>query len=315
MTRRRVLRALAALGGCAIVPSNADARTLNGFDLRDALVPIDAIESGGPPRDGIPAIDRPRFVAPATAGLAATDRVLGFARERIARAYPIRILNWHEVVNDRIGPDPVAITYCPLCGTGMAFAARVVGRETTFGVSGLLYNSDVLLYDRDTESLWSQIMARAVTGARKGTQLAELPLSHTTFGDWLARHPRSEVLSTETGYARDYDRDPYAAYGGVPRLMFDVQHRDERLPVKAWVLGLRRNGEAKAYPLATLDRRLGARGRLPDTLGGEAVEIRYDRAHRSAEAFDRAGRLLPGVMAFWFAWVAFHPQTGLLAVR
>lgn len=243
------------------------------------------------------------------------DRVLGLFLGGVVRAYPVRILNWHEIVNDRVDGHPVAVTYCPLCGTGVAFDARVAGQVASFGVSGLLYNSDMLLYDRGTESLWSQILARAVTGPLKGSELKSVPLTHTSWAAWRARHPRTDVLSTDTGFARDYARDPYDGYDKLPRLMFDVQHRDSRLPLKAWVLGLVIGGKARAYPFDVLDRHADAAGRFVDTLAGRRVEIRYDRVHRSAEAFDGGGRALPSVSAYWFAWVAFHPQTDLPARR
>jgi hypothetical protein len=194
----------------------------------------------------------------------------------------------------------------------MAFDGRVGGTDLSFGVSGLLYNSDMLMYDRGTDSLWSQIMARAVTGPMRGTRLVQLPLVHTSWADWRARHRRTEVLSAETGHDRDYARDPYDGYDAVPRLMFDVAQRDERLPPKAWVLGLRVGGEAKAYPFSVLARRVDASGRLADRVGGQRVEIRFDPTHRSAEAFDQDARPLPGVTAFWFAWFAFHPDTRVL---
>jgi hypothetical protein len=315
MRRRPLLAGIAAAIGIGAGHRPAAARTLNGFDLRGALVPMEAILAGGPPRDGIPAIDRPRFVAAAAARLAGSDRVLGIQIGPTARAYPIRILNWHEIVNDQLEGQPVAITYCPLCGTGVGFDARVAGQPASFGVSGLLYNSDVLLYDRRTESLWSQILSRAVTGPLKGTALASLPITHTTWAAWRERHPRTEVLSTETGHSRDYEHDPYAGYDKVPQPMFDVQHRDERVPVKAWVLGLVLDGKAKAYPFETLAKRADASGRLFDQIGGRRVQIRFDRQHASAEAYDAEGRALPSIAAFWFAWVAFHPRTELLAER
>lgn len=292
------------------------AQTLNGFDLRGALVPVAAILQGGPPRDGIPSIDRPRFVEAGKSGLKDGDRVLGLLRSDIARAYPVRILNWHEVVNDRLGGEAIAVTYCPLCGTGMAFDANVDSKAaSSFGVSGLLYNSDVLLYDRGTESLWSQILEQAVAGPLKGTKLVPVPLTHTSWADWRRRHPRTEVLSTDTGHVRDYERDPYAGYDSAQRLMFDVQHRDERLPIKEWVLGVRVGGRAKAYPFSALAKRVDASGQLQDQLGGAPLTIRFDGMHRTAEAFDARGQALPSVMAFWFAWVAFHPKTEVLLAR
>ncbi|MBI5718804.1 MAG: DUF3179 domain-containing protein [Burkholderiales bacterium] len=285
---------------------------MNGFDLAGASVPVHAIERGGPLRDGIPAIDRPRFVGAALARLTDDDRVLGIALGGIARAYPVRILNWHEVLNDRFGTRAIVVTYCPLCGTGMAFEPPGEAGSAGFGVSGLLYNSDVLLYDRATQSLWSQILSTAVSGRLKGTVLPPVLLTHTSWADWRRRHPATEVLSTETGFERDYARDPYAGYDRVQQLMFDVQHRDERFPLKEWVLGLRVNGAAKAYPFSVLEPAVDRAGELNDTVGGQRLRIRYDRAHRTAEAFDAQGRPLAGTMAFWFAWVAFHPRTEVL---
>lgn len=285
---------------------------LNGFDLAGASIPIQAIERGGPPKDGIPAIDKPKFVSAAHAKLADEDRVLGISLDGIARAYPVRILNWHEVVNDRFGTRAVVVSYCPLCGTGMAFEPPISTGASGFGVSGLLYNSDVLLYDRATQSLWSQILSAAISGQLVGTTLPAVPLTHTTWADWRRRHPAAEVLSTDTGFERDYGRDPYAGYDRVQQLLFGVQHRDERIPLKEWVLGLRINGKAKAYPFSALDRTVDAAGRLTDTVGGQALLIRYDRANRTAEAFDAQGHLLPGILSYWFAWVAFHPRTDVL---
>lgn len=318
---KRTLLLLLALAGASRLSfgqtaTRPDPAEFNGFDLREALVPIDAIQRGGPPRDGIPAIDRPKFVIPVRSRLKADDRVLGLSHKGVARAYPVRILNWHEIVNDRIAGDPVAVTYCPLCGTGMAFDARVgdaaTARELSFGVSGLLFNSDVLLYDRGTDSLWSQLRQQAISGPLKGTLLKALPLEHTTWDDWRRRYPRTEVLSFDTGVARDYGRDPYAGYDTVNRLMFDVQHRDERVGPKEWVLGLSVGSARKAYPLRALAARIGETGVLEDRVGGQAVRIRYDARNRTARAEDATGTSLPSVLAFWFAWVAFHPKTELL---
>jgi hypothetical protein len=292
-----------------------NAAAYNGFDVSNSSLPLDAIARGGPPKDGIPAIDKPVFVAAAKSGLADRDRVLGVALNGIARAYPVRILNWHEVVNDHFGGRAVVISYCPLCGTGMAFAAPSGGASDArpdFGVSGLLYNSDVLLYDRAPESRGSQILQTAVAGPLKGARLKSVTLTHTSWADWRARHPGTEVLSTDTGFARDYQRDPYAGYDSVPRLMFNVQHRDDRVRLKEWVLGVEVAGVHKAYPFNALAGAVNAKGELTDEVGGRKLRIRYDAAHRTAEAFDDQGVPWPGTMAFWFAWVAFHPQTAVL---
>ena len=292
-----------------------DPAAFNGFDVANASVPITAIQRGGPPRDGIAAIDRPIFVSAAQAPLSATDRVLGVAINGIARAYPVRILNWHEVVNDRFGARAVAITYCPLCGTGVAFDAQVGGETLRFGVSGLLYNSDVLLFDRASASLWSQLKQTAISGARKGQRLQTIPMSHTSWADWRKRHPATTVLSEDTGFARDYGRDPYAGYDKVQKLMFDVEHRDDRLPLKEWVLGVQVGPVFKAYPFSTLELRVNAQGMLRDTVAGQKLRIRYDARHQTAQVFDAHGRPWPSTMAFWFAWFAFHPDTEVLSPR
>ncbi len=282
----------------------------NGFDLHDSLVPPTLIESGGPPRDGIPAIDSPRFL-PATGVefLQPGDRVLGLAAFGEIRAYPIPILVWHEVVNDWITGLPLVVSYCPLCGTGMAFLAEDVSGPLTFGVSGLLYNSDLILYDRETESLWSQILGQAIAGPLRGTRLRSLPLTHTTWGAWREAHPGSEVLSTDTGYARAYRGDPYADYARGPGLLASVGARSRRYHPKERVLGVTLDGADKAYPFTELAR-TGAT-LIRDRLAGSEILVRFDPESQSARAFGGDGVQLPAVTAYWFAWYAFHPDTAV----
>ncbi|HHJ14065.1 MAG TPA: DUF3179 domain-containing protein [Gammaproteobacteria bacterium] len=278
----------------------------NGFDLSGSLVPVSQIEPGGPPRDGIPAIDHPRFLNASQADfLRDEDRVLGIDRNGLQKAYPVRVLNYHEIVNDRFGDTAVVVSYCPLCGTGMAFLAARGNENLNFGVSGLLYNSDVLLYDRQTESLWSQLLGRAVTGPLKGQRLQQIPMEHTSWADWRRRHPRTLVLSTDTGYQRDYSRSPYAGYADSDRLMFGVSRLDRRFPPKEWVLGIELGGEAKAYPFSTLAR---GPARFEDRLGGKTIRILFDASHRSARAY-LGEQAIPVTTGFWFAWAAFHPDT------
>ena len=298
-----------ALCVCAARAGAPDPADFNGFDLANASVPTQAIQRGGPPKDGIPAIDHPKFVGAGQARLADGDRVLGVMLNGRARAYPVRILNWHEVVNDYFGNRPVVVTYCPLCGTGMAFDAALGTGTGSFGVSGLLYNSDVLLYDRATQSLWSQILQTAISGPLKGTRLQSVALTHTRWADWHRRHPTTQVLSSDTGFERDYSRDPYAGYDRIQQLLFSVEHRDDRFPLKEWVLGIEVNGTHKAYPFSVLASAADGAGNLTDTVSGQRLRIRYDRTHGTAEAFDSERRPWPATMAFWFAWVAFHPRT------
>jgi len=278
----------------------------NGFDLSGALVPVAQIEAGGPMRDGIPAINHPRFIGASQADfLNGNDRVLGINLHGQQKAYPVRILNYHEIVNDRVGDMAVVVSYCPLCGTGMAFLAGRGGKDFDFGVSGLLYNSDVLLYDRQTESLWSQLRKQAIAGPLKGQHLQQVPLEHTSWSDWRARYPQTQVLSTDTGYQRDYTRSPYAGYAGSEHLMFDVAHLDRRFHPKEQVLGVELNGKARAYPFSVLSR---GPAQIQDQLGGETIRIVFDAVHRNGRVY-AGDRLIPSTTGFWFAWAAFHPDT------
>lgn len=295
----------------SIIQSHA--ASMNGFVLDGALIPENEIFSGGPPKDGIPSLDNPVFVSANQARyLSDSDRVLALTRNGISKAYPLRILNWHEIVNDRFGDEGIIITYCPLCGSGTANEAKVNGRHLQFGVSGLLYNSDVLMYDRQTQSLWSQILSQAVTGPMKGVELPAVPVTHTTWGDWRSRHPDTLVLSQETGFNRNYLANPYDGYERDSSIMFPVRFRAEGYHPKEQVLGLVLDGKTKAYPFVELAKGSGI---VDDQLGSHRIQIKYNHAHQSAEAFDEKGELLPGVVLFWFAWYAFHPQTDIYRIQ
>lgn len=292
-------------------PSGAVAERIGDFELsqEQSAIPLQEIYSGGPPKDGIPAIDQPRFLRNSdSVGLRPGSRILGLSWNGIAKAYPIGIMNWHEIVNDRFGEDPVVVTYCPLCGSGVAFSARVSGETLQFGVSGLLYNSDVLLYDRKTESLWSQLLARAVTGEMTGTRLTVLPLLVTSWSEWREQYPETWVLSRQTGYIRNYDRDPYAGYQSSEGIYFPVKQQDPRYHPKEQVLGLEIDGRFKAYPVAELSRTVGA---IEDSFAGQSIIIHYNPASQSARFFDLQGNELPAIRSYWFAWYAFHPDTAV----
>ncbi|HHC09396.1 MAG TPA: DUF3179 domain-containing protein [Actinobacteria bacterium] len=180
-------------------------------DLPEPLVDPSEIRSGGPPPDGIPPIDDPTFVpvAEADAWLADPEPVILLELEGEARAYPIQILIWHEIVNDTVAGVPVAVTYCPLCNSGITFDRRVRGVETTFGTSGMLYNANLVMYDRATESLWNQLDGRAVVGVLTGERLDRLPSVVVSWEELRRTRPTAAVLSRDTGFRRDYGRNPY----------------------------------------------------------------------------------------------------------
>jgi hypothetical protein len=287
---------------------------LHGFTLSNLLIPLDEIQTAGPGKDGIPAIDEPAFIPASIADhLAADQRILGIEMDGVARAYPINILNWHEVVNDRINGKAVAVTFCPLCGSGMAFDAMAKNRDLSFGVSGLLYNSDVLLYDRHTDSLWSQIKAQAVSGPMSGEKLTVLPLTHTTWEEWRDAYPDTLVLSEDTGYWRNYDHNPYEEYRTSGSVLSSVADKiDLRYHPKEPVLGIEIDGRFKAYPFSELEQTSPI---LKDTVAGRIITVSYNSQIRSANAYDADGNMLPTVTAFWFAWHAFHPHTDVFTVK
>ncbi|HHJ17333.1 MAG TPA: DUF3179 domain-containing protein [Gammaproteobacteria bacterium] len=289
-------------------PTYLYAGPTNGFDLSNSLVPATEIHHGGPPRDGIPAIDKPLFIAAGKADfLQDNDPVLGIDRNGTRKAYPVKILNYHEIVNDRFNRESVVVSYCPLCGTGMAFIAAVDGKDHRFGVSGLLYNNDVLLYDRATDSLWSQLMRQAISGPLRGSRLQQIAMSHTIWGDWRRRHPDTRVLSTDTGYRRDYRRTPYAGYESSRALYFPMRNAvDPRYHPKERVIGLTLDGASKVYPFSELSR---TDGELHDRFAGRELRIRFDAENRSGNVFDATGRELPSTIGYWFAWQAFHPDS------
>lgn len=282
------------------------AETKNGFDLKNSLVPASEIHRGGPPKDGIPSIDQPTFVNVKEAHfLEPDDRIMGVVYKGKVKAYPVAILNWHEIVNDRYQNERVVVSFCPLCGTGVVFSTHNK-KARTFGVSGLLYNSDLLLYDRETLSLWSQISGEAISGSQKGARFDLIPVTHTSWSAWKKRYPETQVLSEETGYRRDYNRDPYAGYETQEGLYFPVDRVDPRFHPKARVEGLLLNDEAKAYPLSELSKSSGV---IKDNVGGTSIVVHFNEQAQSVEIFDETGKRLPSLFSFWFAWYAFHPNT------
>jgi uncharacterized protein DUF3179 len=281
--------------------------TDNGFDLSKSIVPISEILSGGPPRDGIPALTDPEFVAIDKAVWVEDDaRILGVYINGIAKAYPLQIMNWHEIVNDTFGNKYVLVTYCPLCFSGIAFDPIIDGDRHLFGVSGLLYNSDVLLYDRKTSSLWSQIMSRAITGNYVNQKLKPISTENTTWRDWRSKHPNTLVLSRNTGSLRSYERDPYIDYRKSLETMFPVKFRAQGYHPKELVLGITINNISKAYPISELSRTSGF---INDNIAGENIHIHFNKSEISGTILDSKCKTLPATTLFWFAWYTFHPDT------
>ncbi len=311
-------------------------------------VPLDAIISVLP-KDQIPAINNPKFVSVSEGNtfLTDSDLVLGLSIGGDARAYPHKILNFHEIVNDRFGDRSVAVTFCPLCFTGIAFDPIINGEAVEFGVSGKLYNSDLVMYDRKTETYWSQITGEGIRGELAGQVLTRIPVDTIEWGDWKKVHPETVVLSTDTGFFRNYDSNPYPGYDRNSGLFFPVDNQDDsRLFSKAIVYGVVFDDEAKAY---SKDAVIKA-GLINDVFDNRYLLITYDPESKVIRIFDRevdgkvltfenldgelvdletqsvwsfSGEAVSGTHSgeslerldtgphFWFAWAAFNTDSDL----
>ncbi len=223
--------------------------TLQDSDNSDEWsIPKDEVYDGGPGKDGIPSIDNPSFIEINEVDfLENEDLVIGMKIDGQAKAYPHKIMNWHEIVNDQIAGQKVSITYCPLTGTAISWNRVINGQETTFGVSGLLYNSNLIPYDRKTDSRWSQMRMDCVYGDLKGEKPDNYQVIETEWKTWKNMYPDSKVLSTQTGYRRDYDRYPYGDYKSSDKLLFPVNPEDNRLFSKERVLGIINDNKSKTY--------------------------------------------------------------------
>ena len=308
------------------------------------LIPLDKIKGGGPPKDGIPSIDNPVFVNAQDANfMSDSDTVIGLEINGEKKAYPLFILVWHEIVNDKISDVPVSVTYCPLCYTNQVFERKINGQEVEFGTSGKLYNSNLLMYDRLTESYWSQALGMAVKGELSGYRLDLIPFDVITWGDWKKLYPDTLILTTDTGHIRSYATDPYGKYYTEPRIMFPVEHSDDRMHAKEIIIGFNQDGVYKAYKQNDVETQTLISdfiGDVPVMLvslysensrafersineqildfeysDGKIIDIQtnsewnYDGLAISGQYAGTQLERLPIEPGFWFEWVAFHPQT------
>ena len=313
---------------------------------RPSTIRVELIQWGGVAVDGIPALSDPRHV-PASEGsyLTPEELVFGVELNGDARAYPLRILDWHEMANDVVGGVPVSLAYCTLCGAGVLYETTVDGTVYDFGSSGLLYESNKLMYDRQTDTLWNQLTGEPVNGPLVGSGIAlrRLPIVVTDWASWQTAHPETVVLEIDTGHHRDYTPGaPYGRYFASPDTMFPVYQRSKALPTKAFIFALVIDGTPKAYPLEGLrDEQV-----TNDVLAGRAIVLVSNQATRAVRAYERgsitfspaaepqrltdaAGQTwrvtedallgpneqtlarLPGHLAYWFGWFSFYPQTQL----
>jgi Protein of unknown function (DUF3179) len=294
-------------------------------DFAKRVVPLSEFRSGGPGKDGIPAINEPRFVpVEETDFLKSREPVIAVEVNGEVRAYPIQILVWHEIVNDVVGGVPVAVTFCPLCHTAIVFDRRFDGATLDFGTTGNLRNADLVMYDRQTESWWQQFGGRALVGKFAGAQLDQLPARIVAWDELLREHPEAKVLSRDTGYDRSYGENPYTGYDDLDNSpFFPVRNSDDdRLPPKERVVFIERSGAAVAVPYHVLrrrkvvrveiaGRRLVVRWRAGVASSLDQGSIADGRDVGTAEVRE-AGRLVAFDEPFWFAVAAFRPDVRII---
>lgn len=262
-------------------------------------------------QDCIPSIDKPKFESAEEADLwlNTDDIVFAINYDETQRAYPQRIMNWHEIVNDFIGDQGISITFCPLCGSALAFKREVKGLTTQFGVSGKLHNSDLVMYDRFEGNLWQQITGEAIVGpaAQRDEVLAQIPISTTTWGEWKQKFPETQVLSRDTGFSRDYDAYPYGTYEQDDQIYFGVENLDTSLQIKTVIYGVEIAGKTKAYTEEALKRE----GTIEDNIGGVKIIITRNESGEVIVTNSETEESIIPIRLFWFAWAAFNPDTQL----
>ena len=313
------------------------------------LIPQGEVADGGPGPDGIPSIDDPKFdLITADEPSDPSELIIGMMVDGVAKAYPHEIMDWHEIVNDGTDAAPYTMSYCPLTGTALAWKGDPAATNPDFGVSGLLFNSNLILYDRATASLWPQMFEQSVNGPRIREVPTRMQVIETTWGTWRAMYPDSLIMNTSTGHRRDYGDYPYGDYKDNSGLLFPVANADQRLHPKTRVLGIRENGQAKVYQIdgfgtatmaineqfgstqivvvgnsganfgAIYDRTLSDGTILNFTaIGGQLPNVLQDDEGNVWDIFGkavsgpRAGEQLgptDSYIGMWFAWAAFFPS-------
>lgn len=333
----------------ALLLSSCD--TVDSADVSgEWLIPTDEVFDGGPGRDGIPSVDNPQFTDVNNASyLLDDDLVVGIKINGTIRAYPHPILDWHEIVNDDIGGQKTAITYCPLTGSAIAWKREGIVSNSSFGVSGLLYNSNLIPYDRGTKSNWSQMKLQCVNGQLIGNEIVTNKIIETTYKTWREMYPTSKLLSTNTGFGRQYGVYPYGGFKTNDDLIFPVSNEDNRLQKKVRVLGLIAGGQTMAFVINSFSVDISIKN---VTFGGEEFVIIGSSGKNFAAAYKRklddgttleftitqgnlplvmidnegtkwdifgeaiegprTGESLPRAKAFiayWYGWAAFYPNS------
>ena len=281
---------------------NIDPKAATRIDLAQLL-------NGGPPKDGIPSIDEPQFDTAATTPFRGENIVIGLVIKGEAQAYPFNIMNWHEIVNDTVGGVNITVSYCPLCDTIVAFNRD----DTTFGVSGKLYQSCLVMYDRADDTLYAQPWAMGVVGPKVNQPLDQVPVVKTTLAEWLAQYPDSQILSTRTGYNRDYSGYPYGSYYTDEHILFPVRNQERReLHPKAIVSYVWEPDSQTPHNQFSGDSHQFIHEELKQVnsqeveLAGRQIRARWDEDLSTVVVEEMGGTVIPSTTAFAFVYPAFY---------
>ena len=335
------------LGACSNPDAPTSLPTTGTPGIDEWLVPRGSVLDGGVGRNGIPSIDNPKFTRASEVDfLSEIDLVLGIRVGETIKAYPHPIMDWHEIVNDEVGSERIALTYCPLTGTGIGWDREINGRTTEFGVSGLLFNTNLMPYDRNTGSTWSQQRLDCVNGPLIGTQAELHSFVEMSWATWRVAYPDSDVLNLDTGADRDYRRYPYGNYRTSAQTFFPIDREDNRLHPKTRVLGLEVNDTwmSIAFPQGAGNNLIAFRRGEEDVIAigntlrnfivafrpesGRTYEVlddldfpaifqddtglRYDILGAPIDGSGPALELYPQFLGYWFSWGTFYPNLELL---
>ena len=290
------------------MPLPSDARQFAPYGLETdttlSSVSLSDVLSGGVRKDGIPALTEPAFVSLEETDVRDAVRGILVRRDGISRFYPYSILAWHEIVNDAVDGTPFAVTYCPLCDSGLVFDRSVRGKTLRFGVSGLLFESNLLMYDTETESLWSQSRRRAVVGDYTDTELTLLPFQVLRLSEVREKYPETAVLSADTGHLRNYKNEPYAGYTETEQTLFPISVTDRRYPAKDvfYVIPFRNRSLALHY-------REFPEGVTTFSVDEFTIAVTRDGDEITAR---HGSEILPGYYELWFSWAVHHQDDGIV---
>jgi hypothetical protein len=290
----------------SVVTTNyAFGQEFSGWDtnFKKKSINLSELKSGGPPKDGIPSIDNPVFISQndASEWIESSEPIIAFTHQGAARAYPLQVLIWHEIVNDTIGDNPIAVTFCPLCGSAVVYSRALPQGVTTFGVSGALIESNMVMYDRDTESLFQQSTGKGIAGTYHGLDLEHEKFQLLTVSEVREKYPHAQVLSTDTGYSRNYLRNPYSGYDESDDFIFGPSALDARYPSKMIFVAFSLETVPVAVPWLELEDGKVYTFKVEGngvTLTKEGDELTVTNVRTKDE--------IPFYFEMWFSWAVQH---------